>query len=270
MASAPIPEARNGDVDWAYWLGAPKLWVRDVLISAALSVWLGLVGPFGSYRSTEVGMRVACYLSMCLITTAVYGIGGRLAVRVGERFSVAPWISMAIAFALISVPMSFVVAFFVVLFNPVAASTSRFEWYLQTVAIMLPLGLAYLGLQAVSTRLAAGGALAPDAKAAPSRLTARLPGKLGSDILALEAEDHYVRVHTVKGSALLLMRISDAISELDGMEGQRVHRSWWVAKAAVVGFAGKDRRLVVKLPNDLEAPVARASIAAARRMARDS
>ena len=33
--------------------------------------------------------------------------------------------------------------------------------------------------------------------------------------LALEAEDHYVRVHTLHGSALILMRLADAVTVLD-------------------------------------------------------
>ena len=51
--------------------------------------------------------------------------------------------------------------------------------------------------------------------------------------IALQGEDHYVRIHTALGSELVLMRLGDAIQELDGLEGERVHRSWWVARRAV-------------------------------------
>lgn len=32
---------------------------------------------------------------------------------------------------------------------------------------------------------------------------------------------------------MILMRLSDVIVELDGIEGAQVHRSWWVAKDAI-------------------------------------
>ena len=37
----------------------------------------------------------------------------------------------------------------------------------------------------------------------------------------MEAEDHYLRLHTSKGQDLILMRLSDAIAELEGIEGAR-------------------------------------------------
>ncbi|MEM7730844.1 MAG: LytTR family DNA-binding domain-containing protein [Pseudomonadota bacterium] len=69
-----------------------------------------------------------------------------------------------------------------------------------------------------------------------SRLHSKLsPSFRTGDIIALSAEDHYVRVLTTKGSQLLLMRMSDAIENLDGIDGARVHRSWWVARKFVTG-----------------------------------
>lgn len=52
-------------------------------------------------------------------------------------------------------------------------------------------------------------------------------------ILAARAEDHYVRLYTTEGEALLLLRFSDALDALSACDGVRVHRSWWVARAAI-------------------------------------
>jgi hypothetical protein len=59
----------------------------------------------------------------------------------------------------------------------------------------------------------------------------KLPANLGHDVLALHSEDHYVRIDTRSGDALVLGTISDAIKtlELSRYSGQRVHRYWWVA-----------------------------------------
>lgn len=97
--------------------------------------------------------------------------------------------------------------------------------------------------------------------APPVRFLERLPAKLkGAVIYAVSAEDHYLRLHTSKGSDLILMRLSDAISELDGLEGAQTHRSWWVAKDAVDGVRREGDRVVLTLKGGAEAPVSRPNI----------
>ncbi|OZA91948.1 MAG: hypothetical protein B7X57_09270 [Erythrobacter sp. 34-65-8] len=104
---------------------------------------------------------------------------------------------------------------------------------------------------------------APVSEPAPAvgRFLERLPPHLGTDLIALEMEDHYVRAHTALGSELILMRLRDAIAELDGIEGLQVHRSWWVARHAVEDVRRDGRNLRLVLPGGLEAPVARANVA---------
>jgi hypothetical protein len=94
--------------------------------------------------------------------------------------------------------------------------------------------------------------------APPPRFLERLPLKLrGAALYAVEAEDHYLRLHTSRGSALILMRLSDAISELEGLDGARTHRSWWVAREAVQGADRSETRISLRLPEGLTAPVSR-------------
>lgn len=85
----------------------------------------------------------------------------------------------------------------------------------------------------------------------------RLPLEIGRDILALQAEDHYVRVHTQLGNALILASLSDAISDLDrsGISGQRTHRSWWVANEAVCAHSQRGRQYVLELCNGVQVPL---------------
>jgi DNA-binding LytR/AlgR family response regulator len=97
----------------------------------------------------------------------------------------------------------------------------------------------------------------------PSRFMARLPMRLRhARLIALEAEDHYLRVHTDAGSELILMRLGDAVAELDGLEGSRTHRSWWVARAAVTDVVVTAGRVSLTLHGGLSAPVSRSSKAA--------
>ena len=90
------------------------------------------------------------------------------------------------------------------------------------------------------------------------RLVSRLPANLrGAEIQALEAEEHYTKIHTSKGNTLLLMRFSDAIAEMNPQPGLQVHRSFWVSQAAVERVARVDQRWVIRLHGGLNIPVSR-------------
>jgi DNA-binding LytR/AlgR family response regulator len=103
---------------------------------------------------------------------------------------------------------------------------------------------------------------APD----PSPFLARLPLRLrDARILAVEAEDHFLRVHTDRGSDLILMRLSDAVAELHSLDGAQIHRSWWVARAAVIGVSRGGGRARFTLAGGLKAPVSRTYAPALRR-----
>jgi DNA-binding LytR/AlgR family response regulator len=92
----------------------------------------------------------------------------------------------------------------------------------------------------------------------PPKLVQRLPLRLrGARLIAVQAEDHYLRVHTDRGSDLILMRLSDALDELEGVEGAQTHRSWWVAKDAVQDASRGDGRATLTLEGDVTAPVSR-------------
>jgi len=98
----------------------------------------------------------------------------------------------------------------------------------------------------------------PAPAAGDPRLAARLPANLrGGEIWALEAEEHYTKIHTSKGNTLLLMRFSDAIAEMNPQPGLQVHRSFWVSRRAVERVARVEKRWVVQLKGGLEIPVSR-------------
>lgn len=76
----------------------------------------------------------------------------------------------------------------------------------------------------------------------------RLADITPDDITALEAEDHYVRVHTETSSELIHYRFADAVRELRGQPGMQVHRSFWVKKAAIESIEkrGRSYDIIVK------------------------
>ena len=107
-------------------------------------------------------------------------------------------------------------------------------------------------------RVLAGQPEAPAPDSADPR--DRLPPALGREVLCLRIEDHYVRVHTPRGSALVLMSLGQAIAGITDVEGLQTHRSWWVARRAVEGVVEDGRNLRLQLSGGLEAPISRARV----------
>ena len=100
--------------------------------------------------------------------------------------------------------------------------------------------------------------------AQPPEPAAGAPARLGREVLCLQMEDHYVRVHSRDGSRLVLNSLARAIAELRAVEGMQVHRSWWVARHAIETPIEDGRNVRLLLTNGLEAPVARTKVAALR------
>ncbi|MBU6319852.1 MAG: LytTR family DNA-binding domain-containing protein [Alphaproteobacteria bacterium] len=89
----------------------------------------------------------------------------------------------------------------------------------------------------------------------------RLPPRLaGARVYAVRSEDHYLKVFTSRGEDLILMRLSDAIAELDGLEGAQTHRSWWVAREAVQGVEREGDRVYLRIEGGGRVPVSRPNL----------
>ena len=102
-----------------------------------------------------------------------------------------------------------------------------------------------------------------DDTAAARRFFDRLPDEIGRDIIYLSAAAHYVDVITCAGSASILLRFSDAVSELGDL-GIRVHRSHWVAYRHVKQAVRRDGRTMLRLSGDHEVRVGRNFLPAVR------
>jgi DNA-binding LytR/AlgR family response regulator len=90
----------------------------------------------------------------------------------------------------------------------------------------------------------------------------KMPARLGQDIIAVEAHEHYIKVHTANGNVLLLYKFKDALAELSAHDGLQVHRSHWVAKSAVAAIDESKKPLRLILKNGLEVPVSHARVSA--------
>jgi hypothetical protein len=243
-------------------------WVRTfgraILIAAIAALFLAYAGAFGTLAA-PLGARLGYWLSTMIgasvIGSAVFTFGSARGV-LDDR----PVIGVAVLSLIMAIPLTVVVWFMTTRFFPdQSALTPRF------LPAYFPPVLLISAIMTAINYLAAGRSFrrqethAAEAGAAPARFLKRIPVKLrGAEIYAVQAEDHYLRVHTAKGSDLILLRLADAVAELEGIEGARTHRSWWVAKAAVTDAKRADGRAVLTLKNGIEAPVSRRYAAALR------
>ncbi|WP_375208833.1 LytTR family DNA-binding domain-containing protein [Hyphomonas jannaschiana] len=134
--------------------------------------------------------------------------------------------------------------------------------YVYVFAISLMLTLAGLLISRARETASAGGVEPADTT---QRFLDRLPVKFRrAELWAVSSEDHYLRVYTSLGEELILMRLADAVRELDGAAGVQVHRSWWVAKAGVSDARRDNGKLVLVLKNGTDVPVSRTYQAAAK------
>lgn len=229
-----------------------------LLVSTAVGLTLGAIGPFGSYLNGTLAIR-ATYWVVCLwVGWLAFGISLPILARWASRRRISPWRWMPPAIAILTLVPALLSRALAVRLWPVVGEVGWLEWYGQGLVIST---LATLGM-AWAARSREPGAAEPDATSADPR--DRLPPRLGRTVLCLQMEDHYVRVHTPHGSALVLMSLSQAMAGLEDVEGVQTHRSWWVARGSIAGVIEDGRRLRLRLTGGLEAPVSRARVGVLR------
>ena len=237
----------------------------DLAIMTAIGVVLALIGPLGTFRD-PLAIRLIAWLLFCYIGYALYAPIDTVARRLAETLDFPVWVLRLAGVLLSSMPMAVIVWILPRWPDHVAwpGIEYAFEHYLYVVVIG---GLITLATSIIQRAQEAGEPVSAPSTTANSNETAprfldRLPAALGSDLIALEMEDHYVRAHTALGSELILMRMRDAVAELGGMDGMQVHRSWWVARHAVEAVERDGRNIRLVLARGLEAPVSRANTSA--------
>lgn len=248
-------------------LGTPREWAIDLAIITVVGIFLGLIGPFGSYYGGGPELRIAYWVANMWIGFLILATTVRLSILVALRTDMPIWFAIALGVAVGALPLSLILSLFSGWFWPPTHGHFGLDYvqYGQALVMAEPLAFGFYYLM----RRSWPTPVSPDAhppSSSPGGATGfldRLPPRLGRELICLKMEDHYVRAHTTRGSDLILTPLKDAVAEL-GDEGLQVHRSWWVAKRAVSEPVAQGRNLYLRLSNGLEVPVSRASVAKLR------
>ncbi|ESQ85749.1 hypothetical protein AEAC466_00830 [Asticcacaulis sp. AC466] len=252
-ATGASPMARlKTPIAWLKIIVGPD-WMRTYGIATGMALVLCFTGANGT-NALPLAPRFLYWLSLMAGGTIIAQIAGRLL----DRYTnLNLWQTITVMMLCIT-PLITILAWLV------TAGVNHRAPQVETLIVYIPpvlvISLAMTGLHVlVSRQPVQSHAFATAQTLEPGvAFRERLPFKhRHADIFALAAEDHYLRVHTSAGETLILMRLYDAIRELDGIEGSQVHRSWWVAKDAIADVIRSDGRISFSLKGGLSAPVSR-------------
>ena len=155
-------------------------------------------------------------------------------------------------------------------YSPVLAFLGEF---VTIASIVIPLHLLLWLIMDRHTHRAADGRLimdrhatgvTNDADAPAPEFLQRSSSRRVEDVLALQAEEHYVRIYSKDGTELVHCRFGEAAEEMPAELGLQVHRSWWVAESAVRSARRGSRRWQLDLVTDVAVPVSDSYVAAVR------
>ena len=240
-------------------------WIRrlaaDVALWTVIGVVMAFLGPYGT-AERSFSLRLVYWL-VCMVG------GGLIGVAVDEPLRRRVdhfWIRLIAASVLMTPPVTVLVG----LTNHV-----MFDQWLGWRNLWEPIFQVFIICVATMClrQLAWAQAVQPSAlieaspiEAAPGDPTAvfrqRLSAKRrAATILAVEAEDHYLRVHTDAGDELITAKFGDALAELGEAGGFRTHRSWWVAASAIDEVTWLRGRGEAKLKTGLTVPISRSNAA---------
>jgi len=249
----------------------PERWARVIGWATLAGVEIGLLGPFGSYAS-NVATRVSYWTALFWIGSLLIWPSIVFAIRLGSRSGLPPHYSILLLVPLACIPLAGLGAIETYLYWPArAASIDMFEWYGFTLTIALPAaaGLMWLEFGKASSLRSimwgrTGASDTAGYRAAAASSVANVPDHLLANAICLQMEDHHVRIHLQTRSYLHFAVFRDILSQMEAGNGLQVHRSWWVARSAVVHWGRNGRSIFLVLSNGLHVPVARNRIAILR------
>lgn len=229
-------------------------WLRGLAVALVSGLFLTFTGAFGT-DDTPLGARLAYWMGLMLAGYAWGAVVARFFFPNGRRRTDNLWLDAAVAALVMSIPFTLVVWWATTQFLGSPMRIGR-VWVLFGPVLLVSLAITAINMLIESRREAATTAAGPQ----PPRFLERLPLKLrGAEIWAVEAEDHYLRVHTDAGSELITARFGDALAELAAAPGFRTHRSWWVAAEAIDQVTWLRGRGEAKLKCGLTVPISRSN-----------
>ncbi|MEL7100225.1 MAG: LytTR family DNA-binding domain-containing protein [Pseudomonadota bacterium] len=225
-------------------IGQKQLWVS---VAAAGAV-IGLTGPFGTFEALPLAVRLGYWLA---VVTVTFWIGFVVIVGTAlwaEARGSRPWVALTLGALLASFPLTaWIAGLHALLFA---------QGFWADAVRLWPYVVVITPAVAVLTETLSSASAPEEYRDDTNGWFDQLPRHLGRDLVLLRAEDHYLRVETSRGDAMIRGRLQDATDALSG-HGLRIHRSWWVARDAIAHLRSDNGAPVVVLRDGRTLPVGR-------------
>jgi DNA-binding LytR/AlgR family response regulator len=229
----------------------------DLLLFAVLGLTMAVLGPYRTLDNPPL-LRTGYWV---LAVVAGGAVGLLVDATLGPKVR-GFWLRIATVSLAMTPPVTLIVwgLNYAMLGLPVRPTLLwMLAWQVLVSATLIMALRALLWRRVVETRTVVVPPLPEAGRALRQRLSAK---RRAARLIALEAEDHYVRIHTDAGSELIAMRFSEALAELGQAHGYRLHRSWWAAGDAIEAVRWKRGGGEARLGGELTAPVSRSCAAA--------
>lgn len=230
-----------------------------------LGLVLGVAGPFGTVTSLPLLSRIAYWLFMVYLTGPL-GLLCTRAFSAGlRRLGLSDLPAGLFAGALTGLPITVLVhGANAILLDPGDLALDAMPLSLSLIGISVAISFAVtMAFHRDPARQPPASLPTAEITEPPSpRLFDRLTPELRAPLISLEATDHYTRVTTDQGSAMVLLRFSDAIAEAAPIPGLRLHRSHWVALDRITAARRDGPRAFVTTTDGRDIPVSRANVPA--------
>jgi LytTr DNA-binding domain len=256
--------------------------VRHLAVAIGIGTAFGYFGPFGSYPAFDRVTRYGFWIGLAGFGYANAALLAGMLARSAWAARLAAPSRLAIVAAGSAVPTTLATAWILGLVQPGRDSSPSAVagLYVAVSAVQAVLAFVHARVAETSHRTPAtrrqegadprAAAVAvetparPSPAAAPPAFMKRVPARYGTELLAIESDDHYLRVHTALGAYLMHFRIADALVQLESADGLQVHRRWWVARHAVLGIERDGARTFLRLSTNLRVPVSRTHLPAVK------
>ena len=246
--------------------GAARTGLRRLLLAVVTALVLTALAP---WHTGHLGWPERA--TQFLIATLIWELAMVAAAGHARRRLNATWLDgplgLVLTVAVASVPATSAVAAMVLLAGGRPGQLPLL--YVQSLLLGLVVAFARRGLRqgvgrpaVVAAAAEVPGARPPDT--ATAFLRRHAPALAGGRLRALQAEDHYLRIHTDIGSALVLLRLRDAVTELGDGAGWQPHRSFWLAADAGGHVARRGQAWQIVLDTGLAVPVSKSAMPAMR------
>ncbi len=223
-------------------------WEVKAVVFIGLIIVFTVVGPFGSYERYSFAQRFSYWTAIMVGVGFFMHIFISMALRAPALANWSALLRVVMGASAAAIPGAGIVEFVNQIYGSSAVALDQLitTWFQVSIVGIVVGAVEYIDWRPKTE----------EAPAIPmSPFHKRLDPELGTDIVSLSMQDHYVEVTTTLGTTVILMRFSDALDEIANLPGQRIHRSHWVALPHVTRLTKQGNRVHAILSDERQIPV---------------